>query len=77
MRFCERKNAAYLAIREARKRGEKLDEIKKILLAQLQMCQKRTESRECFDSDAAALTKAMSDITMAYASLLLRDEVME
>lgn len=54
-----------------------MDEIKKILLAQLQLCQKRTESRECFDSDAAALTKAMSDITMAYASLLLRDEVME
>lgn len=57
---------------EARKRGEKMDEIKKILLAQLQLCQKRTESRECFDSDAAALTLAMAELASVYSDL--RDE---
>lgn len=49
-----------------------MDEIKKILLAQLQMCQKRTESRECFDSDAAALTRAMAELASVYSDL--RDE---
>lgn len=44
-----------------------MDEIKKILLTQLQLCQKRSE--KCYDSDLAALTSAMVATATVYASL--------
>lgn len=44
-----------------------MDEVKKILLAQLQLCQKKSET--AYDSDVAALTSAMAKAATAYASL--------